>query len=47
MDIQNNQIHQTENIVDSRLVTGSVLFVALILMNVILLLDWFGYISIK
>ena len=35
-----------KEIADSQLVSGAVLFVFIVLLNLILLLDWFGYLSI-
>ena len=46
-EYRNDQIAHAESLPDGRLITGSVLLIALILMNVILLLNWFGYVSIN
>ncbi len=35
-----------EEIAESQLVSGVVLLVFLVLLNIILVLDWFGYLSI-
>lgn len=36
----------SEEFAESQLISGTVLLVFLVLLNVILMLDWFGYLSI-
>lgn len=46
MEYPNNYSSHTEELPDGQLMSGTVLFVSLVLMNVILLLNWLGFISI-
>ena len=46
MKYQTNYTAPKDELTDSQLISGTVLLVSLVILNAILLLNWFGYIAI-